>query len=59
MSQPTIPPPPSTPDAVIPAGHARETLLAALANYAAASGRVIELADAMARALDEQTAEKQ
>jgi hypothetical protein len=59
VSQPTNAPPPSTPDAVIPAGHARETLLAALANYAAASGRVIELADAMARALDEQAEAKQ
>jgi hypothetical protein len=60
MSQPTDPPPPpSIPDAIIPAGKARETLLAALANYTAASSRLIEVSDAMARALDEQAEVKQ
>lgn len=53
MSQPTnAPPPASVPDAVIAAGKARETLLAALADYTAASVRLIEVADACARAVD-------
>ncbi len=48
MSQPTPPPPLE----VIPAGEARATLLAALANFTAASSRLIEVADACARAAD-------
>jgi hypothetical protein len=59
MSQPTIPPVPPSELAVIPAGKARETLLAALAHFTAASGRLVEVADACARALDAQAEAKQ